>query len=69
MNKSFIKLKNVFYKISGFSVNDSYNEQLSYDKNGNILTLKRNGKDETEFYTFMIDDLAISFTFLHCPKK
>src|SRR5690554_3550448 len=61
MNKSFSRQKNVFYKIPGSSVNDSYNEQLSYDKNGNILTLKRNGEDETEFYTFMIDDLDYDY--------
>src|SRR5690554_1632876 len=29
--------------------------------NGNILTLKRNGEDETEFYTFMIDDLDYDY--------
>src|SRR5690554_2777 len=61
MNKSYRNQKNVLYKIPGSSVNDSYNEQLSYDKNGNILTLKRNGEDETEFYTFMIDDLDYDY--------
>jgi hypothetical protein len=61
MNKSFSKLKNVFYKIPGSSVNNSYNERLTYDKNGNILTLKRNGEKEMEFHTILIDNLDYDY--------
>jgi len=46
-----------FYKIPGSSVNNSYNEHLTYDLNGNILSLKRNGEKVTEQFVIMIDDL------------
>jgi len=61
MKKSFSRQKNVFYKIPGSSVNNSYNERLSYDKNGNILTLKRNGEKEMEYGTISIDNLDYDY--------
>src|SRR5690554_7398200 len=61
MKKSFSRQKNVFYKIPGSSVNNSYNERLSYDKNGNILSLKRNGEKEMEYGTISIDNLDYDY--------
>src|SRR5690554_2699001 len=55
------RLTDALYKIPGSSVNDSYNEQLTYDMNGNILTLKRNGKEETEQYLIPIDNLDYEY--------
>jgi len=56
--------QNVFYKNSGWTLgvnaDESYNEQVSYDKNGNILTMKRTGEllqgQRTE-----TDDLSYSY--------
>lgn len=44
-----------------FVKNDAYNEKLTYDKNGNILTLKRTGEVVTGQKT-EIDDLSYSYT-------
>lgn len=42
------------------SVTNSYNEELSYDKNGNILTLLRNGGQDTNV-AHQIDNLQYSY--------
>ena len=41
-----IEEKGLWEKISGSVVAYSYNEHLTYDVNGNILTLLRYGEDE-----------------------
>jgi RHS repeat-associated protein len=41
-----------------FSVTDSYREKLSYDKNGNITSLLRNGEIEDDNYVVEIDNLT-----------
>src|SRR5690554_4320267 len=61
MNKSYRNQKNVFYKIPGSSVNNSYNEHLTYDLNVNILSLKRNGEIEDEAVLMEIDDLDYDY--------
>jgi len=40
---------------------DSYNESLTYDKNGNIITLKRNGNQEAVIPAITIDDLTYDY--------
>jgi RHS repeat-associated protein len=48
-------------EIASSSVNNSYNEHLTYDLNGNILSLERNGEKETEQFVIMIDDLDYDY--------
>lgn len=55
------RLRDAYYKIPYSSVNDSYNEHLTYDSNGNILSLTRNGKEETDQYILEIDELAYNY--------
>src|SRR5690554_2308451 len=55
------RLLDAFYKIPGSSVNNSYNEHLTYDLNGNILSLKRNGEIEDEAVLMEIDDLDYDY--------
>ena len=40
------------------SIDDSFNESLTYDKNGNIQTLARNGGFESATITTQIDNLS-----------
>ncbi|MFN4151405.1 MAG: RHS repeat-associated core domain-containing protein, partial [Candidatus Sericytochromatia bacterium] len=40
---------------------DSYMEKLSYDKNGNILTLKRNGDLDASSFAIEIDNLVYTY--------
>jgi len=49
------------YPNRSYYATDGYNESLSYDKNGNILTLKRTGEVVTGQKT-EIDDLSYSYT-------
>ena len=57
------RLKNAYYQKPG-NVNpipDSYNENLTYDKNGNILTLNRNGTSEAPAPVVPIDNLVYNY--------
>ncbi len=52
------RMKNSYYKnVSTSSINNTYNETLSYDKNGNITSLQRNGGAESQTSTTSIDNL------------
>lgn len=42
-------------------MNDSYNEHLSYDSNGNILQLTRFGIEEDDTMVYAIDDLLYEY--------
>jgi len=42
-------------------LNQSYDEHLTYDRNGNITTLKRNGSQETTSTPIGIDDLTYQY--------
>jgi RHS repeat-associated protein len=52
------RLKAATYQKAG-TVTNAYNESLTYDKNGNILTLNRNGTSET---ATAIDNLAYTYS-------
>jgi RHS repeat-associated protein len=52
------RMKNSYYKnVSTSSINNTYNESLSYDKNGNITLLYRNGGVEVQNSTTQIDNM------------
>lgn len=53
------------YKREGGQYINSYLEKLSYDKNGNILDLFRNGDNDAVDYEFNIDDLK----YFYHPQK
>jgi len=57
--------KNLYYQNSGWMMgvqsNDAYNESISYDKNGNITTLKRTGEIISGQKTD-IDDLTYAYS-------
>ncbi|WP_339610853.1 RHS repeat-associated core domain-containing protein [uncultured Planktosalinus sp.] len=55
------RLLDAWYSIPGSAVADSYNEHLTYDANGNILTLQRYGEVENYQQTLMIDDLVYEY--------
>ena len=38
-----------------------YDENLTYDKNGNIMTLKRNGDNDAQVGALAIDNLAYTY--------
>lgn len=40
---------------------ESYSTEYSYDLNGNLLTLQRNGNQDDANFVMMIDDLAYSY--------
>ncbi len=63
------RLKDATYQKPGFSnpVPKSYDENLTYDKNGNIMSLKRNGDADDQLNLFPIDDL--SYTYLANSNK
>jgi hypothetical protein len=42
-------------------VTNSYNESLSYDKNGNITSLSRYGDLDTDIFNIKIDDLEYTY--------
>jgi RHS repeat-associated protein len=52
------RLKAAIYKKQGI-VSNAYNESLTYDKNGNIMSLLRNGNDEST--VTQIDNLTYSY--------
>ena len=57
---SLNRLKDATYQKSG-QVTNMYNENLSYDKNGNILTLIRNGDIDAQAGTIGIDNLSYGY--------
>ena len=55
-------MKNSYYKnVTTGSIYNTYNEGLSYDKNGNITSLQRNGGIEVQGSTTTIDNLNYSY--------
>ncbi|WP_295230554.1 DUF6443 domain-containing protein [uncultured Chryseobacterium sp.] len=60
----FNRLQQGIYSEPGSSVvnNNNYNEQLTYDLNGNILTLKRFSKPYSGTTPELIDDLVYNYT-------
>ena len=54
-----------YLKPQSSSLFDSYLEKISYDKNGNILSLLRNGDQDTDGYSFVynIDDLEYFYDY------
>lgn len=54
------RLKDAYYHKNNVE-NHSYNERLTYDFNGNILSLKRNGLSESETPAIQIDDLVYTY--------
>ena len=46
---------------SSVSITNNYNEQLTYDLNGNILTLNRNGNMDAAEYLMQIDQLSYTY--------
>jgi RHS repeat-associated protein len=54
------RLKDATYQKSNV-VTNMYNENLSYDKNGNIMTLKRNGDQDVQTGTIGIDNLSYGY--------
>ncbi|QBZ98881.1 DUF6443 domain-containing protein [Flavobacterium sangjuense] len=62
------RLKNSFYQKPNnvVPVTNMFNEQMSYDKNGNIQTLLRNGDFDSDFYgAIQIDNLS----YVYDPDK
>ena len=56
------RMKNSYYKnVTTGSIYNTYNEGLSYDKNGNITSLQRNGGNEVQGSTTTIDNLNYSY--------
>ena len=53
------RLENAVYKKDG-TITNAYNESMAYDKNGNILTLLRNGNSDVT--ATEIDNLAYTYT-------
>ncbi|MBF4519573.1 RHS repeat-associated core domain-containing protein, partial [Flavobacterium sp. ANB] len=54
------RLTSAIYQKSKLTT-DSYNENLSYDKNGNILYLNRNGDMDPQIGTNVIDNLTYTY--------
>ncbi|MBF4507806.1 hypothetical protein IRZ83_14110 [Flavobacterium sp. JLP] len=54
------RLKNAVYEKSGLTTN-AYDENLTYDKNGNILSLTRKGDIDPQAGTIEIDNLAYTY--------
>lgn len=54
------RLKNAIYEKNGLTTN-AYDERLTYDKNGNILSLKRNGDTDAQIQPIGIDDLMYTY--------
>ncbi|MBK7094179.1 MAG: hypothetical protein IPH57_03615 [Saprospiraceae bacterium] len=53
------RMKNSYYKnVTTGSIYNTYNEGLSYDKNGNITSLQRNGGIEVQNSTTQIDNMT-----------
>ncbi|BFO67370.1 DUF6443 domain-containing protein [Chryseobacterium sp. KCF3-3] len=57
------RLKNAFYKEPSTGNTGYFDEYLSYDLNGNIMTLKRNAAPVSQGTTFVqVDDLTYQYT-------
>jgi RHS repeat-associated protein len=54
------RLKDATYQKSNL-VTRMYDENLTYDKNGNIMTLKRNGDNDAQVGALAIDNLAYTY--------
>ncbi|MDQ6470089.1 DUF6443 domain-containing protein [Flavobacterium sp. LHD-80] len=54
------RLKNAVYEKSGLTTN-AYDENLTYDKNGNIISLARNGDIDPQTGIIVIDNLAYTY--------
>lgn len=57
------RLTNSFYQKpdAPVSLTNSYNESMSYDKNGNIMSLQRNGALDDQQQTLQIDNLTYTY--------
>jgi hypothetical protein len=57
------RLNEAIYQRPGTTpeVRNSYNEKITYDKNGNILTLERNGDMDDDINVLKIDQLNYSY--------
>ncbi|MGV0754449.1 DUF6443 domain-containing protein [Empedobacter brevis] len=51
----------IFYKGTGIYAKNYYNENITYDNNGNITTLQRNGDNESGSTPIVIDNLQYSY--------
>lgn len=60
---SMNRLKNAIYQKpdTATPITNSYNEAATYDKNGNIITLFRNGDLDSETFFITIDDLDYTY--------
>jgi RHS repeat-associated protein len=58
------RLKSAVYQKPGnaIPVSGAYNESLSYDKNGNIISLQRFGTSDAPSVVFQIDDLSYEYS-------
>jgi len=58
------RLKKAVYQkgSSSVQVTDSYNESMTYDKNGNIKSLQRTGEYDDAIYSMSIDNLTTPMT-------
>ncbi|MFH7010857.1 DUF6443 domain-containing protein [Flavobacterium sp. FlaQc-52] len=54
------RLKNAIYEKNGLTTN-AYNESLLYDKNGNIMTLARNGDTDPQLQPIQTDNLVYTY--------
>ncbi|MCD9574178.1 DUF6443 domain-containing protein [Flavobacterium soyae] len=54
------RLKNAIYEKSGVTTN-AYDENLTYDKNGNIVSLMRKGDTDPQIQPILIDNLAYTY--------
>lgn len=54
------RLKNAVYEKTGVTTN-AYNESLTYDKNGNIMSLLRNGDSDPQIQPIQVDNLAYTY--------
>ncbi|MDR6764317.1 RHS repeat-associated protein [Flavobacterium sp. 2755] len=54
------RLKNAIYEKAGATTN-AYDENLTYDKNGNIMSLKRNGDIDPQVQPVLLDNLVYTY--------
>jgi len=65
LNVIFVKenvLKTDFKPENAVPVTNSYNESITYDKNGNIITLNRNGVYDDPIYELEMDNLSYFYS-------
>ncbi len=55
------RLLNSYYQKPAHNITDSYNKNLTYDKNGNIMNLFRNGNLEANNQVLNIDNLTYTY--------